>query len=247
MKTKLTIAAALAALLIAAQGASAQEYAQQSSSTATYSQSIPPAQQSLGYGSFNYGGGFYESSVMEGAGSLLAGAGSYNLNTAHAADVLESARAKYIQNYRDAIDARFAIKRANDLYRSEQYAKERMSPELLSRVIQAKLPDRLSAAEYNPRTGDLAWPAVLMSPEFDMDRRVIEDAFAQRRGEDVGMTSIFYREVSQRTQRMHGKILAQIDDLPTTDSIAARRFLKSLEFEARHLPEAPTGLAVNVR
>lgn len=244
MKTKLTIAAALAALLVGAQAASAQQYSQQSSATQSYAQSAPPVQNSLGYGSYNYGGGFYESSLMEGAGSLLAGAGSYNLQTAQAIDTMEMAKAKYAQNYRDAIDARYAIKRANDMYRGEKFAKERMTPELLGRVISAKLPDRLSAAEYDRRTGELNWPAVLTAPQFSADRQAIEQAFAQRRGEDVGVTSIFYREVSQRAQRMHSTMLAQIDSIPTADSIAARKFLKRIEYEARHLPEA-TGLAIN--
>ena len=248
MNAKFTIAATIAALLFGAQAASAQDYASPTSATtATYSQSTPTSQTSLGFGSYSSGGGFLESSVLEGSGALLSGAGSYNLNTAQAADVLESARAKYIQNYRAAIDARYAIKRANDLYRSEKYARERMTPELLSRVIQAKLPDRLSAAEYNRRSGDLEWPVVLMQPQFDADRRAVEDAFAQRRPEDVGMTSIFYRDVSQRCQRMQGTMLSQIDELSTTDSIAARKFLKSVEFEARHLPEELPFLAVNAR
>lgn len=249
MKTKLALAAGLAIVLLGARAASAQSYESGSSAAASYAQgaqSAPAMQSALSYGSYNYGGGFYESSVMEGAGALLAAAGQYNLNSAQAADVLENARAKAIYNYRSAIDARYAIKRANDEYRAAKLAQERMTPELLSRVIQAKMPDRLTAAEYSPRTGALKWPAILEEPEFDVDRAAVEAAFAQRRPEDVGMTSIFYREVSQRTQRMHAKMLAQIDNLSTTDSVAARRFLRSLEFEARHLPEE-IGLAMSGR
>jgi hypothetical protein len=247
MKTKLTIAAALVALLFGAQAASAQTAAQ------TYEQQ----QQSVGAlpgtgapSTFGSGANSYVTSepgsTMDGAGAMLSGAGQYNLNTAIGARYLEDARARYIQSCRDAIDARYAIKRANELYRSEKFAKERMSPELLGRVIQAKLPDRLNAAEYNPRTGALKWPAVLTGPEFSADRQTIEQAFAQRRGEDVGVTSIFYRQVSQHAQNMHEKMMSEIDRLPTADSVAARKFLKSIEFEARHLPEA-TGLAINGR
>lgn len=243
MNAKLSIAAGLVALLFGTQTASAQ-YSQQAS--AGYSQGTAAVPASLGYGSYNYGGGFYESSVMEGAGALLAGAGSYNLQSAQAIDTLESARAKYLQNYRDAIDARYAIKRANDAYRAEKYASQRPTPEQMSRIIQAKLPDRLTAVEYNRLTGALNWPAALMGPEFAMDRHMLQIAFAQRRGEDVGTTSVFYRHVSERVDHMYDTMLAKLDDLSTTDSIAARRFLKSLEFEARHLPE-DTGLASNNR
>jgi len=246
MKTKLTIAAALAALLLGAQAASAQTYAQ-SYDQQQYSGSLSGAGAPSTLGSGSNSGVISEpGSTMDGAGAMMSGAGQYNMNTAIGARYLQDAQARSIQNYRDAIDARYAIKRANDLYRSEKFAKERMTPELLSRIIQAKLPDRLTALEYNPRTGSLKWPEILRGPEFSADRQAIEQAFAQRRGEDVGVTSIFYRQVSQRAQNMHEKMVSQIEKIPPEDSIAARKFLKGVEFEARHLPEA-TGLAINGR
>lgn len=222
----LALTISLAALLLSAQTAMAQQYA-------------VPVQQPLGYG-FNFGVGTYESSVLEGRGKLLQGAGSYNLSTAQAIDTLEMARSKSIQNDRDAIEARYTIKRINDSYRAQKYSQERMSPELLSRVIKAKRPDPLSAAEYNRQTGELVWPSVLMTPEYSVDRRAIEQAFAHRSGKNEGLAANFHREVSQSVQRMHGKRLSQIDSLSTTDSIAARRFLKGVEYEARHI-------AVNTR
>jgi len=247
MKTKFTIAVALAALLIGAQAASAQTYAQSYEQQQQSVGALPGtgAPSTLGSGA-NSSVASDLGSTMEGAGSMISGAGQYNLNTAIGARYLEDARGKYVQNYRDAIDARYAIKRANDMYRAEKFAKERVSPELLSRIIQAKLPDRLTALEYNPRTGSLKWPEILRGPEFSADRQAIEQAFAQRRGEDVGVTSIFYRQVSQRAQNMHEKMVSQIEKIPPEDSIAARKFLKGIEFEARHLPEA-AGLAINGR
>ena len=218
----LTIIISLTALLFGANAAVAQEY-------------WPPAQQPLGYGSYNFGVGTYESSVLEGTGKLLQGAGSYNLSTAQAIDTLERARSKSIQNNRDAIEARYMMKRINDTYRAQKYSQERMSPELLSRIAKAKLADPLGAAQYNRGTGELVWPSVLMTAEFSNDRRAIERAFAHQHGEESGATSNFYREVSQSAQRMHDKMLSQIAKLSTTDSIAARRFLRSVEYEARHV------------
>jgi hypothetical protein len=216
----LTMFVSLAALLFSTNGAVAQEY-------------WPPVQQPWGYGSYNFGVGTYESSVLEGTGKLLQGAGYYNLTTAQARDTLEMARSKSIQNDRDTIEARYTIKRVNDMYRAQKYAQERMSPEMLSRVIKAKRPEPLGAAQYNRGTGELVWQSVLMTAEFSNDRRAIEQAFAHQHGEKSGAASNFYREVSQSAQRMHDKMLSQIAKLSTTDSIAARRFLKSVEYEAR--------------
>ncbi|MCE9529242.1 MAG: hypothetical protein K8R36_24610 [Planctomycetales bacterium] len=245
MNAKLTIAAGLVALLFGAGAASAQQYGQETSSTSGYVSEPPQPSSSFGAGANSYAT-TEAGSTLEGLGSALAGAGQYNLYSSRGALYLEQARSKYIENYRNAIDARYAIKRVNDTYRAEKFARERMNPELLSRVIQAKLPDRLSAAEYNRRTGALQWPAALMGPEFARDRHAVQIAFAQRRSEDVGVVSVFYRDVSQHVQNMYETMLSQIDDIPTTDSIAARRFLKSLEYEARHLP-SDTDLAINNR
>jgi len=242
MNAKFLYASGLTALLFMAQVASAQTYAQTSDSQSSAGGlPVVGAQSTFGSGANSYAG-TVDGSYLEGVGAAVAGAGQYNLNTAIGANYMEQARARYIQNYRDSIDARYAIKRANDIYRAEQFAKERVSPEMAARIQQAKLPDRLAVSEYNPGTGGLRWPALLMSPQFDADRRAIDVAFAQRRPEDVGMTSTFYRDVSQRTQRMHATMLSQIDSISTADSIAARKFLKSVELEARHLPEG-TGLA----
>jgi hypothetical protein len=241
MNAKFIYSSALSAMLALAGVASAQTYAQNQQPSTSELPGIG-APSTFGSGANSYVASS-EGSTAEGQGAMVAGVGQYNLNTALGIRYLQDARAKAIQNHRDAVDARYAIKRAHDNYMADKYAHEKLTPELLSRIIQAKLPDRLSAAEYNPRTGDLEWPAALMGPEFSADRRALEEAFAQRRGEDVGMTSVFYREVSLRTQRMHSTMLAQIDRMSTTDSVAARSFLKSLEFEARHLPEA-SGLAM---
>jgi hypothetical protein len=245
MNAKLTIAAGLVALLFGAGAASAQQYGQETSSTSAYVSEPPQPSSSFGAGANSYAT-TEAGSTLEGVGTALAGAGQYNLNSSRGVLYLEQARSKYIENYRNAIDTRYAIKRANDTYRAEKFARERPTPEQVSRIIQAKLPDRLSAAEYNPRSGDLQWPAILMRPEFAADRQAIDQTFAQRRPEDVGVVSVFYREVSQHAQRMHGTMLSEIDSISTEDSIAARKFLKSVEFEARHLPMA-TGLAVNDR
>jgi len=246
MNAKLTIAAGLVALLLGVNAATAQTNAPPVDPQ-QYSGSLPGvgAPSTFGSGANSYATTEF-GSTMEGAGAMLSGAGQYNLNTALGARYLAEAQARSIQNYREAIDTRFAVKRANDMYRSEKFARERMTPELLSRVIQAKLPDRLTAVEYNRRTGSLQWPAALMGPEFARDRHAVQIAFAQRRNEDVGVVSVFYRDVSQHVEHMYDTMLSQIDDIPTTDSIAARRFLKSLEYEARHLP-SDTGLAINNR
>jgi len=241
MKRKFFIAGGLVALLFAAQAASAQSYSQGQAQAQTQqapSQAEGPtgAQTTFGNGA-NGVPGTVDGSLAEGIGAMEAGAGQYNLNTALAVRALEDARSRYIANYRAAMEMRYAVKTANDQYRAQKFARERMNPELLSRVIQDKLPDRLSAGEYDPRNGALKWPAALMAPEFAADRAAINAAFAQRHPEDVGMTSIFYRDVSQRTQRMHNVMLQHLDQLSTTDSIAARKFLSSLEMEARHLPE----------
>jgi hypothetical protein len=77
----------------------------------------------------------------------------------------------------------------------------------------------------------LVWPSILKRAEFSSERQAIEQAFANKHKENL------YRDVSKSTHRMHEKMLARLDSISTTDSVAARRFLRSVEFEARHLSE----------
>jgi hypothetical protein len=64
----------------------------------------------------------------------------------------------------------------------------------------------------------------------------------------VGVIGLYHdRALAQKSEaQAPADWVAEIEKIPTEDSVAARKFLKSVDFEARHLPET-AGLAINDR
>jgi len=183
-----------------------------------------------------------EADLANAAAANVAAQGQYNYNAA-AADVLEeNARAAAMENSSRGLREWYARKQLNADYLA---AKSRTSAGLLNRLAEIKRPDRLTLGQYSRQAGKLNWPAVLMDPLFEEERIALDEAFAQRQAFDAGTDSRFYRTVSQLCKQLHEKMVNAIDQMSTTDSISARKFLRSLEFEAKILPGDLGGLVTN--
>ena len=183
-----------------------------------------------------------EADLANAAAANVAAQGQYNYNAA-AADVLEeNARAAAMENSSRGLREWYARKQLNADYLA---AKSRTSAGLLNRLAEIKRPDRLTLGQYSRQAGKLNWPAVLMDPLFEEERIALDEAFAHRQAFDAGTDSRFYRTVSQLCKQLHEKMVNAIDQMSTTDSISARKFLRSLEFEAKILPGDLGGLVTN--
>ena len=183
-----------------------------------------------------------EAALANAAAANVAAQGQYNYNAA-AADVLEeNARAAAMENSSRGLREWYARKQLNADYLA---AKSRTSAGLLNRLAEIKRPDRLTLGQYSRQAGKLNWPAVLMDPLFEEERIALDEAFSQRQAFDAGTDSRFYRTVSQLCKQLHEKMVSAIDQMSTTDSISARKFLRSLEFEAKILPGDLGGLVTN--
>ncbi|MGI8979721.1 MAG: hypothetical protein ACR2FY_10880 [Pirellulaceae bacterium] len=172
----------------------------------------------------------------------IAAQGQYNYNSAAAAAEAEAARATAFDTSSRALREYYVRKQINADYLA---SKNPRTPGLLYRLAEIKRPDRLSLGQYSRKSRQLIWPAILKDPIFDVEREALDEAFAQRGAFDAGSDSQFYRLVSQLSKQMHEKMVDSIDQLSTSDSISARKFLRSLEFEARILPDDLGGLATS--
>lgn len=168
--------------------------------------------------------------------------GQYNYNAAAAAVEEEAARAASLDTSSRALREWYARKQMNADYLA---AKSRSTPGLLDRLAEIKRPDRLTLGQYSRQTRALIWPAVLMDPIFDEERNALDELFAQRGAFDAGTDSQFYRATNQLCKKMREKMVDAIDQMSTSDSISARKFIRSLEWEARILPSDLGGLAIN--
>lgn len=172
----------------------------------------------------------------------IAARGQYNYNTGAGAVEGEAARSTALDTSARALREYYVRKQVNADYLA---SKNPRTPGLLYRLAELKRPDRLSLGQYSRQGRQLIWPAILKDPIFDEERAALDEAFAQRGAFDAGTDSQFYRLVYQLSKQMHEKMVDAIDQLSTTDSISARKFLRSLEFEARILPDDLGGLATS--
>jgi hypothetical protein len=139
----------------------------------------------------------------------------------------EQARGQYIENAGRWTDV-YNQRRRQQL-ELEAYERERSRAELqqyLQNRPQPEPPQTLSPAELNPTNGHIEWPAVLLSEEYASLRDAIEKEFvtlAQTSGA-AGNT----RMVRELAEQMRGILRAHIQDMPSYEYIAARKFIDEL-------------------
>jgi hypothetical protein len=182
-----------------------------------------------------------QAAVEAAAAQKLSALGQYNYNSAAAAKEGEDARAMGMETNNRALREWYARKQLNADYVAVKYARNQG---LLQRVAELKRPDRLSLGQYSRRGRQLIWPSTLKDPIFDEERVALDQLFAQRGAFDAGTDSDFYRVTAKLAKQMHEKLVESIDQFSTSESISARKFLRSLEFEARILPNDLGGLVV---
>ncbi len=193
-----------------------------------------------GYGSGSGGYGTYEGSVLHGWGAFARGVGEYNYYSALAAREAEEAREQAIQNHTLAVENWVSLRKARQERRKARWDKEKLTPEQVARIVESNRPDRLTAAQYEPATGKLVWPAALMGDEFAKERAVLEAAFADRTAKDAGADSLFYDQVRKLTGQMIGKLSDKSQQLAPMQVISAKKFLVGLKYESLSPVDAKT-------
>ncbi|MCE9528991.1 MAG: hypothetical protein K8R36_23335 [Planctomycetales bacterium] len=183
-----------------------------------------------------------EAALEAAAAAKLSALGQYNYSSAAAAREEEAARATAFDTSNRALREWYARKQLNADYLS---AKNARNPGMLYRIAELKRPERLTLGQYSRQGHQLIWPAVLKEPLFDEERLALDELFAQRGAFDAGTDSEFYRSTLKLSKQMHQKLVDSIDQFNTSESITARKYLRSLEFEARILPSDLGGLAVS--
>lgn len=227
MKTSWTQTLLVMAIFMGGGIASAQNY---------YAPQVTP-QPTPGYGWGGFGGFGYHSSteaegVLRGAGAFAEGVGRGNYFNSLAEINLQEAEARARENRLKGIQAYFEAKRINA--EAKQLAQRpRPTADQLKAVAKAGLPDRLTPAQYQPRLGQLHWPAALEGERFTRHREALDILFAGRTTSDSGVSSPFYRDVKRLTDQMQGELKQEMGNLSQMEYMAAYKFLNSVAYEAQ--------------
>jgi hypothetical protein len=198
-------------------------------------------------GGYGFGGGYHASTEAEGAARGLAdftrSVGENRYMTSLAAINAQEAWSRAIDNKQKAVETYFQVKQIN------RAAREAARPQPLTFTQYAKLakqeaPDRLNDVDYNRVMGRLNWPAVLASDDFAAERTALNQAFAGRTAQDIGVSTNFHRDVRDLAAAMQVKLRNRLETMSPMEYIAAKNFLTSVAFESQQ-PLVTSALAVN--
>lgn len=193
-----------------------------------YAQDVQP------FSTFVQGSYHHASTAQEGAArgmaSVIGAAGAANMMNSQAAINIQEANKKYIENRLQATDTYFRMKSINQQYRESQ-RKPPPTQEQAIRISQMRLPDRATANNIDPLTGQIAWPKGLQFDAFKDARASLEQLFAIR-AEQGHLSPDQFMEVRQLTTNMTEQLRNYTSQLGGNASIQARKFLDTLAYEA---------------
>ena len=168
-------------------------------------------------------------SYARGQAALTSARGHYNRMTAEAQVLLAEAQQHEIENRQRRINGYYSMR---ERHRQEQAAKRRprSTSEQLRRIASASKPAALSPKDLNRATGEIDWPTILQTREYDVFRTDLEKLAAQ-----WAKTHCLGNDELEQTQRVTKELLAQLKTqvrkIPSYRYTATRRFVESLGYQ----------------
>lgn len=210
--------------------------------TVTFGQ---PGFRPWGWGGYAYRGyGYHASTAAEGYGygaaSIIQAAGEYNLNTSQAAINYEQAYRMSLESSVTRAETFFARRRINESYREAKQGPPPSREAIAERARQGA-PDRLAPDQFDPAFGTLFWPAAFDDHRFAAERNALDRLMADRESQG-GVGSAHYHDVVEITDSMRHDLRGLLDAMSPTEYVQAVKFLNSVAYEARFVPEL-NGLA----
>lgn len=169
---------------------------------------------------------------LRGAAAAIQSAGQANYLNSIAAVNLQEATRQAIENQntyiRNTLENRELIQQYRERYRPRAPTKEEWQ-----RVTEASLPDRLTADQLDPITGQLIWPHILRTGEYRAFRERVDVLFSNRTPDNSGDGSPSQRELASLIDGMKLLLKSNIKTVTLSQYSSAKWFLKSLDYEAQ--------------
>lgn len=204
---------------------------------------LDPAVAQYGYGWGRHGSyaSTAEEGIMRGMGDLTRARGERNMMNAEAARTMTDVRSRQMENRIQATETyweRKRINKENRFYSADEKASIRqrnLEKQMFHRARQSQ-GSRPDAGSLDPVSGSIAWPLALGNPMYDNFRSELDVLFATRADKQGAIGYAGFREIQDLTKSM----LKTLDDQFRATEINmreyqdAKKFIKSLELEARH-------------
>ncbi len=181
-------------------------------------------------------GTFYDPLVGE--AEVIRAFGEYNRDTSEALINIEQARQHAIENHQQYVETRNELKRQ---WRERMLARNRrrQRPQPEGKVSVEKQVERLSPEEFNRATGEIAWPEVLLDPQFNEYRAAFEAIFTNPAPQKSGAGTNLHRDVNEVAAYMKAQLRLQVGLMAPSDYMAAKKFIVKLANEASHVEMKP--------
>ncbi len=191
-------------------------------------------------GGGSYGGGTADGNFMFGAAQVIRAEGDYNALVTQGMINYEMARSGYIDNVAKWSQYYSRMREANEAYKRQKLEQNRHSPEVLAKVAASDIPRALSSDELDAVTGRISWPPALMDDQYAALRADLEHLFQVRTW--TTQTNATGAQIRADTRQLLELLRGNMDIIPASDYIAARKFIDSLDYSAvgrRRPPEPP--------
>jgi hypothetical protein len=166
-------------------------------------------------------------SQARGLADTVRAAGASNLMNSEAAINYEQARALNFENRLRFTEGYFQQQKLNAAYRQEARG-QRPTTEQLFRIAKNRAPDPLSPSEFDPYSGDVRWPTLLLSTDYAADRVTVEDLMRKRAIDAIAMTAADQAALRAALDALAERMRSNIGVYDPNEYTTAKNFLQSL-------------------
>jgi len=177
-----------------------------------------------------------QAAQIQAQAAMIKAAGDVATSNVKAAESLESARGKIIDNGVKAASIFYEKRKASEAFQAAT-DKPRATRDALGRMNRANQPPRADGL-VNSDTGAIAWPELLDRPEFAAARQSLDEAFAQRANEPLGPGSEFILAGRQAAEKLRTLVKQNMREFSPAEYVLARKFVDALEAEIQRPPLA---------
>ncbi len=144
----------------------------------------------------------------------------------------ETARSMNYDNQLKHVRTYFEKRQLNRNYRQAERLPRRTSAQITA-ATKRSLPDRLTSQQYEPYGGYINWPVVLRDAEYQEQRQQVDKLFAAHAKAGGGINTTYYASIQSTLTKMSEQLSGNYRTTNTDQFIYARKFLASLQYEAR--------------
>lgn len=171
-----------------------------------------------------------EAKLLSAQAAMVTALATANKTNAETLRTLEEARALALANELKKAETFYGKKTLYENHRKlNEVRPPRATKEALLRYSQMSAPQRLTKEQFDLIKGEIRWPSVLQKDEFEEHRSQIETLFVKR----LDFSQDIQGQVQDITDRMSARLSSLAREVPSSEYIKARKFIRSLAYESQ--------------